>query len=115
MQRYLAVFTLLLAAPIWANAMSFGVTTQMNQGGNIDKDRYFIFDFLVLGKNCAVTAITVNNASCSKNSIGEGRGFWLKVDVDVDPNSRTPDAYARRSPRCLEDQNPHTLLPFGSR
>jgi TctA family transporter len=36
-------------------------------------------------------------------------------DVDVDPNSRTPDAYARRSPICLEEQNPHTLQLFGSR
>jgi hypothetical protein len=79
MQRYWVWLLVLFVSPITAFAMSFGVTTQMSQDGSVDKDRYFIFDFLIAGKNCAVTAITVNNASCSKNSIGEGRGFWLKV------------------------------------
>lgn len=78
------LFALLLGTTLTASAlaMSFGVTTQMSQEGKIDKDRFFIFDFMVLGKNCAVTSITVNNASCSKDSIGEGRGFWLKVEYE---------------------------------
>jgi hypothetical protein len=82
MHRALYLMILLLGSPVSAMAMSFGVTTQMSQGGNLDKDRYFIFDFLVLGKNCAVTAITLNNANCSKDSIGEGRGFWVKVEYE---------------------------------
>lgn len=77
---FLAVL-LMSAVPVsWA--MSFRVTTQMSQDGVVDKDRYFIFDFLTFEKNCAVTSITINNVSCSSKSIGEGKGFWLKVEYD---------------------------------
>jgi len=73
---------------ICANSASIQtqITTQMYEDGKPDKDRLFIFYFdfgfdKISNKErwCEVISITVNNKSCSSQSMG-GNGFWLKPE-----------------------------------
>jgi hypothetical protein len=56
------------------------VATQMVEEGKVDESRYFIFYFSYSEDYCNVDSITINNANCSKISLGGKKGFWLKPE-----------------------------------
>ena len=62
------------------------ITTQQSEDGVIDKDRLFIFYFSYIPKelygfeSCSIQSITINNLTCSSNSLGGIRGTWFKPE-----------------------------------